>query len=1048
MLKAGFRFPESDKRRGGPRNFLAYNRGMFEPLPHAPDHAALEKEILELWEREGFFDRLRERNRGGPRFSFMDGPITANNPAAVHHGHGRTLKDVFQRYKALRGFDQRYQNGFDCQGLHVEVEVEKSLGLNSKRDIEAYGLAEFAERCRERVAHFAGVQTEQSKRLGMWMDWPNTYYTFSDTNIEYIWRFLAEVHARGWLYKGHRSTQWCPRCGTSLSKHEQAGEENYQELEHPSLYVRLPLKGGDGEALVVWTTTPWTLPANVAAAVQPDAEYGLTDDGRWVAVALFPDDSFVRRARGEELVGLEYEGPFDDLPAQDAVVHRVIPWNDVSLTEGTGIVHIAPGAGAEDFELSRVHELPVLAPIDESGRMVDGYGAFAGMTTDEVEEPVIAALRDRGLLVDAGRIVHRYPTCWRCKTPLVFRVVDDWFISAEEIRPQMFAANDTVEWTPPQYKKRMDDWLRNMGDWNISRKRYFGLPLPIYPCECGELNVIGSRAELEERAVSGLGQLRELHRPWIDAVRIRCAKCERDVERISEVGDAWLDAGIVHFSTLGWRNRDWVAAGNATGAAAALTGADLPAHEYWEQWFPADWVSEMREQTRLWFYATSFMSVTLVGRSPYRQVLTYEKVLDEHGREMHKSWGNAIELSDALERMGADVARWLYCEQTPSQPLRFGYSMADDVKRRLLTLWNSVSFFVTYARIEGFEPRYDDLQDGPGGERRALDEWLIARTNELLAEVESEYERFWSPGVVRAFEDFVDDLSNWYIRRSRRRFYSFDEAAFRTLWFALVQAVRAISPIMPFLAEHLWQNLVRGSDGAPDSVFLAPWPAAGERDEQLLREVAEVRRVVELGRQARAAAGLKLRQPLRRLVVDGAPFARAHADEIADELRVKEVELGEVEATELRVKPNLPVLGPKLGKELGAVRAALAAGDFEQLDGGRFRVGAHDLAPDEVLVERVGKAGWAVAADAGVTIALDTNVDADLALEGRVLDLIHRLNSMRKDAGFEVTDRIAVVLPADDAELVERYGDWIKNEVLAVSLETDGAGVEPRIAKA
>jgi isoleucyl-tRNA synthetase len=1020
---------------------------IFTPLPPVPDHPRLEAEVLELWDRERTFDALRERNRGGPRFSFMDGPITANNPAGIHHGHGRTLKDVFQRYQALRGFEQRYQNGFDCQGLWVEVEVEKSLGLNSKRDIEEFGLAEFARRCRERVAHFAEVITEQSKRLGMWMDWDNDYYTFSDTNIEYIWRFLAEVHERGWLYKGHRSTQWCPRCGTSLSQHEQTGDDKYRDVVHPSLDVRLPLKGREGEALVVWTTTPWTLPANVAAAVRPDAEYGLTEDGRWLAVERYPDETFVRRVAGEELVGLEYEGPFDHLPAQAGVAHPVIPWDDVSMDEGTGIVHIAPGCGAEDFELSRVHGLAVLMPIDESGRMVAGYGELEGLSTDEVAEPVIASLRERGLLVRAGTVEHRYPICWRCSTPLVFRVVDDWFISAEEIRQPMLDANATVEWTPPQYSKRMDDWLRNMGDWNISRKRYFGLPLPFYPCECGELNVIGSRAELEERATAGLDQLVELHRPWIDEVRIRCAGCEQELERIPEVGDAWLDAGIVHFSTLGWQNPVWVEHGNATGAAAGLTGADLPDHAYWEKWFPADWVSEMREQIRLWFYAQCFMAVTLDGRPPYGRVLTYEKVLDETGREMHKSWGNAIELNEALERMGADVARLLFCAAPPGQPLRFGYGLADDVKRRLLTLWNSVSFLVTYANIEGFRPRFADLEDGPAADLRPLDRWLVARTQQLLAEAEREYERYWTPGIVRAFESFVDDLSNWYIRRSRRRFYAYDDAAFRTLWYALVQALRAIAPVTPFLAEHLWLNLVAGAcEDAPRSIFLAGWPQAGAVDDALLAEMGEAIRVVELGRRARSTSGLKHRQPLRRLVVAGTTRAERHADEIAAELRVKQVEFGEVEATELRAKPNLPVLGPKLGKELGAVRAALAAGEFEELSGGRFRAAGHELEPDEVLVERTGREGWAVASEDGVTVALDTALDAELELEGRVFELIHELNRLRKEAGLELTDRITVTLPERHADLL-RHADWIKEETLAVSIEANGDAGEPQIAR-
>jgi isoleucyl-tRNA synthetase len=1021
---------------------------VFKPLPAVPDHPALEYEVLEWWEREGVFDRLREQTRGGPRWHFLDGPITANNPMGVHHAWGRTLKDVFQRYKALRGFDQRYQNGFDCQGLWVEVEVEKALGLNSKRDIEAYGLAEFAERCKERVAHFAEVITDQDRRLGRWMDWDNDYYTFSDTNIEYIWRFLKAVHERGWLYKGHRSTQWCPRCGTSLSQHEQTGEDKYAEMMHPSVYVRFPLRDREGESLVVWTTTPWTLPANVAAAVKPDAEYGLLENGGWVAVETAGAAPIVRTVRGGELVGLEYDGPFDALPAQEGVSHRVIAWDDVDLEEGTGVVHIAPGCGAEDFELARVHDLPVLMPIDEAGRFYPAYGWLAEKSTDDVEQAIIADLAERGLLVEAGAEPHRYPICWRCRTPLVFRVVDDWFISAEEIRQPMLEANATVSWTPPFYGKRMDDWLRNMGDWNISRKRYFGLPLPFYPCgDCGKLNVIGSRAELEERAVGGLDQLRELHRPWIDEVGVRCEDCGTEVRRIPEVGDAWLDAGIVPFSTLGWQNPDSIPGGYATGASEGLSGADLPDHAYWEHWFPADWISESREQIRLWFYSTLFMSVTLDGRSPYRAVLAYERVRDESGREMHKSWGNAIEANEAFERMGADIVRWLFSEQPPQQNVNFGYGPADDLKRRLLTLWNSVSFFVTYANIERFRPRYEDLEGGPQGELAPLDRWLVARTYRLLADVEREYERYWTPGVVRAFETFVEDLSNWYIRRSRPRFWRGEKAALRTLWFGIVQALRAIAPVMPFLAEHLWRNVAADAvEGAPDSVFLAGWPSAASPDEELLREMAETRRIVGLGHAARKTSVPKVRQPLRRLVVGGARVTADHVEVIKDELNVKQVEFGDVEAEELVVRPNLRVLGPKLGSALGPLRAALAAGDFEELAAGRFRAAGHELEPDEVLVERRGRPGWAVAAEDGVTVALDTTLDAELELEGRVFDLIHRLNAMRREAGLELTDRIVVTLPEEHAELLAHAGR-IKEEVLAVEIRTDGVS-EPEIARA
>ncbi|HLG07204.1 MAG TPA: class I tRNA ligase family protein, partial [Gaiellaceae bacterium] len=761
---------------------------MFPPLPDKPDHNALELEILELWEREGTFEKLRERNRGGPRFSFVDGPVTANKALAVHTAWGRTLKDVFQRYKALRGFEQRYQNGFDCQGLWIEVGVERELGLNSKREIEEFGLAEFARKCREKVIWSAAELTRGSKRLGQWMDWGNDYFTFSDTNIEYIWRFLELMHGRGLLYKGHRSTEWCPRCGTSISQHELSQSGVYQDKTDPSLYVRLPLRDRPGEALVVWTTTPWTLPANVAAAVEPDAEYILQEGGEWIARARAPEATAVKTARGEDLVGLEYVGPFDHLSAVEGTEHRVIPWDDVTLDEGTGIVHIAPGCGGEDFELSKVHDLRVIQPVDDSGRFYDDFGWLHGLTTVESADQITADLAERGRLVSAEQIVHRYPHCWRCDTPLIFRITDDWFLSVEELRPALLEANATVEWTPAYMGKRMDDWLRNMGDWNISRRRYFGLPLPIYPCSCGHVTVIGSKSELAERAVSGLDRLEELHRPWVDQVVIACGSCGDEVRRIPEVGDVWLDAGIVPFSTLGWQSPEWVKGGYATGASAGVSGADLPDHAYWEQWFPADWVSEMREQIRLWFYSQLFMSVALTGQAPFRSVLGYEKMLDEDGREMHGSWGNMIEAEDAFARMGADVMRWQFCAQPPNQNLLFGFGAAHEIKRRLLTLWNSVTVLVAYGNIAGFRP-------GAVEAELPLDRWLVERTKQLVAEATGGYESTLTVDVIRAFDSFVDDLSNWYIRRSRRRFWDGDEVALGVLHHALVQALRVIGPV-------------------------------------------------------------------------------------------------------------------------------------------------------------------------------------------------------------------------------------------------------------
>ena len=999
---------------------------IFQPLPDKPDHPGLEQEMLARWDAEGTFAKLREQNRGGPRFSFIDGPVTANRfSLGVHTAWGRTLKDVFQRYKALRGYEQRYQNGFDSQGLWIEVGVERELGLNSKREIEEFGLEEFARRCRDVVVRSSEALTRGSIRLGQWMDWGKDYFTFSDTNIEYVWRMLKVVHERDWLYMGHRSTEWCPRCGTSISQHELIG--SYVDRADPSLYVRLPLLDRPGEHLVVWTTTPWTLPANVAAAVNPDAEYGRRKNGEWVASARYPNEELQDRRRGADLVGWTYRGPFDDLIAVD---HRVIPWDDVSMNEGTGIVHIAPGCGTEDFELAQVHGLEVVQPVDESGRFYDSFGWLHGLSTTEAAEQIIGNLEEKGALVEAGLHEHRYPECWRCHTPLIFRIADDWFISVRVLRQQMLDANATVEWTPEYMGKRMDDWLRNMGDWNISRRRYYGLPLPFYPCACGHLNVIGSRRELEERAVSGLDQLEELRRPWIDRVPVRCAGCGDPVERIKEVGDVWLDAGIVPFSTLGWQNDERVPAGYGTGAARGLTTADLPDRAYWENWFPADWVSEMREQIRLWFYSQLFMSVVLTGQAPFRRVLGYEKMLDETGREMHASWGNTIPAEDAFERMGADVMRWQFAAQPPDRNLLFGFGPADEVKRKLLTFWHSVKFFVDYANVAGFRPAWDGLEPEAA---EPLDRWLVERTHAFVADAAAGYERWLAPDVMRDFEAYLDDLSNWYIRRSRRRFWDgHDAAAFATLWYALVQSLRVLAPILPFLTDHLWRVLIL--DG-PESVHLAGWPEVAEPDRGLLGEIAAVRRVVELGRQARSTSGIKLRQPLKQMSVFGAPLAKGHELEIKEELRVKNIRFEQGSVAEVRLKPNLPVIGPRLGPKIPAIRTALERGQFEREDG-CVVVEGERLSPDELIRERIPiSEGWVVAADGDVSVELDPRLDDELVLEGEAYELIHRVNSLRKEQGLELTDRIVLVVPEALRGLIDVHGDWIEGEVLAVEVK-------------
>ncbi len=1031
---------------------------MFKPVNNKLDFPAMEHAILDFWRETDAFKKLVEKNKGHEPWSFIDGPITANNPMGVHHGWGRTLKDIYQRYKAMQGYEQRYQNGFDCQGLWVEVEVEKDLGFASKRDIEKYGLDNFARACRERVLTYAARITEQSERLGQWMDWDNSYYTMSDTNNEYIWYFLSKCHENGWLYRGLRSMPWCWRCGTSLSQHEMLGTDSYRELTHTSVVLKLPLTtaGHEGENLLVWTTTPWTLTANVAAAVHPELNYARVRQNGEVYILsrgtlglLKGEYEDLGSVKGSDLVGLTYNGPFDELDAVSQVEHKVIPWEAVGEEEGTGIVHIAPGCGAEDFDLSKQFGLSVLVPIDENGAYTARYGNFAGHHVTEVAPVVFESLEQKGLLYRLLEYTHRYPVCWRCATELVFRVATEWYISAEEIRPRMISASRQVRWLPEYAGKRMENWLENMGDWNISRKRFWGLVLPFYVCECGEVTVARSKEHLRELAVKPalVDGLPELHRPWVDEVQIKCPKCGDTVSRIPEVGDAWLDAGIVPFSTLGY----------------------LDNREYWEKWYPADLVSEMREQIRLWFYSVLFMSVTLEDNSAYNMVVTYEKVHDEHGRPMHKSWGNAIWFDDAAEKMGADVMRWMYAGANPTQNMNFGYGLADEVKRNLLTLWNTYSFFVMYANLDGYVPGAETV---PVAERSELDRWILARLNELVGLVRSRLDTYDAGGVTRAVDAFVDDLSNWYVRLSRRRFWKSESdadklAAYSTLYEVLVALTKLIAPVMPFLAEEMYQNLVRSGErggGEPESVHHCDFPEVEESliDSTLLTDTALTQQVVSLGRSARNKFGLKVRQPLSKILVrpaskaDEAALRRVEA-QVLSELNVKGLEITSDVGDLIHyvIKPNLPLLGPKYGKRLGAIRVALTAADpaaiaarveadepvSVQLEG---EGEALELLPGEILVETQEKEGFAVAQDGGLVVALDTELDEALLQEGFARDLVRTVNDMRKAAGFDISDRITTCYsfsngdaPAEE-NLVRgallRFGDYIRAETLSTEL--------------
>ena len=1031
---------------------------MFDRVDPNPDLVAGEREILEHWEATAAFEKLRARNAGGPRWSFIDGPITANNPMGVHHAWGRTYKDAFQRYHAMSGFDERYQNGFDCQGLWVEVEVEKELGFKSKRDIEAYGLEKFINRCKERVLTFSAIQTAQSIRLGYWMDWDNSYYTMSPENNYTIWSFLKRCHERGLLYKGLDAMPWCPRCGTGIS--EQERKEGYREVEDDSLFARFPLRGRPGEYLLVWTTTPWTLAANVAAAVNPGLPYVKVDQGgaslwlaksRLDAVASQGPFEVVEERAGSDLVGWAYDGPFDDLEAVAAAreAHRVIPWAEVSEATGTGIVHIAPGCGKEDFDLGKEFGLPIVSPIDESGVYLPGFGALTGVAAGDVAPMVTDALREKGLFHKAERYRHDYPHCWRCATPLLFRAVDEWYIDMSW-REEIMAVARQIRWIPEYGLDLELDWLANMGDWMISKKRYWGLALPIFECKaCGTFEVIGSREELEARAVAGwdefVGDAAEPntpHRPWIDAVRIACRKCGAEVPRIPDVGNPWLDAGIVPYSTVRY-NTD---------------------REYWARWVPADFVVEsFPGQFRNWFYALLAMSTMMEDIPPFKTLLGHALVRDEHGQEMHKSAGNAIWFDDAVERMGADVMRWLYCRQPPTTNLNFGYAAGQHVERKVFsTLWNTYAFFVNYARLDGFDPAAPAIDPA---ERPEIDRWILSDLQLLVEAARKGFSDYLLHNFVRQTEEFVDELSNWYVRRNRRRFWrgrSEDDrdklAAYQTLHEVLTTLTRLLAPIVPFVTERMHRNLALPGD--PESVHHTAYPEADPAlvDRELSAQMRLVQQVVTMGHALRDLASLRVRQPLSEVRVatrdpEAVRALERLAPHVTDELNVKALtvvdDLGDL--TSLSAKPNFRTLGPRLGKDAGRLGAVLEQAPqslLRALDAGeRVQVGLDgrdvELGPEDVLLEHGTLPGWVTSEAGGLGVALHTELTGELRREGWARDVVRHVQQIRKDLGLEVQDRIVVGYHTDDPELRRAVEDWsayVAGETLADAI---GAADEP-----
>ncbi len=886
---------------------------MFKSVNSNENFPEMEKKWLKHWYEKGIVKKYLNKNKKSKKyFSFLDGPITANNPMGVHHAWGRTYKDLWPRFYNLLGYQQRFQNGFDCQGLWVEVEVEKELNLRTKKDIENLipgdpkaSIAKFVQLCKDRVSKFSKIQTEQSKRLGYFADWDHSYFTMSDENNYMIWNFLKKCYDHGWIYKGRESVPWCPRCETAISQHEMLTED-YKEIVHESVYLALPLvETHDRASLLIWTTTPWTIPANIAVAVNKDYDYslveGISGELFWVAKDLinvvFGKDykRIVKTVKGQELVGLKYDGPFDDIPAVKKVkeenpdkFHTVVATDEmilpILLTEGTGMVHTAVSAGVEDFKLGKKYGLPMIPVIEDNADYRPDMGFLAGKNAKKHPEIILDYLREKDVVFKTHHYKHRYPACWRCKSELVWKVEDEWYIAMDlpsklkikneklkilTLRQRMMKVAKSIKWMPEFGLDRELDWLKNMHDWLISKKnRYWGLALPIYECrECGGLEVMGSKEELEKRAVSGWKEFegKSPHKPFIDEVKIKCQQCGKTVSRLNDVGNPWLDAGIVAYSTISEDNQG--------------QPLYLKDKKKWRSWFPADFITEsFPGQFKNWFYAMIAESTVLENEPPFERVLGFGTQLGEDGRPMHKSWGNAIEFNEGADKIGVDVMRWMFSRHNPADNMLFGYKKADEVRRQFyLMLWNIYKFFVEYANLDKFNARYPKSQknliSSLTTSKNILDKWILSRFTGLVISVERNLKEFSAKDAALEIEKFVSDLSTWYIRRSRDRVWvnsnnEVDKNNFyATLYYVLINLSIIISPFIPFAAEEIYTNLT-----GKESVNLENWPfdsAQGKPvvNKKLEEEMETARKVVEVGQAERKILGVKIRIPLAQLQV-------------------------------------------------------------------------------------------------------------------------------------------------------------------------------------
>jgi isoleucyl-tRNA synthetase len=1033
----------------------------FQPVDPKQSFPDLEDAVLARWRAEDVFGRSLANRADAPVWSFYEGPPTANGRPGAHHVLARVFKDIYPRYRTMTGYRVPRKAGWDCHGLPVELEVEKQLGIASKDEIEDFGIAEFNQRCRESVFEYVEEWDKLTERIGFWIDLENPYVTLEDSYIESVWWSLRQLWDKDRLYEGHKVVPYCPRDGTPLSSHEVA--QGYKDVEDPSIYVRFPLLGaaeGERESLLVWTTTPWTLPGNEAVAVSPRVDYVRARlDGEVLVVAealaarvLGEDAEVLGEIPGAELVGRSYEGPLFDLTDRERGPRPVIAGDFVTTEDGTGLVHIAPAFGEDDYRVAAengifdpTRQQTLYNPVAPDGRFDARVRGFEGkfVKSPEVTRELIDDLDRRGLLFREQVYEHSYPHCWRCGTPLLYYATSSWYIGTAAVKEELLANNETIGWHPDHVKHgRFGKWLENNVDWALSRDRYWGTPLPIWRCrdrECGELACIGSVAELRERSTGGEVP-DDLHRPYIDEVEIACEKCGGPMHRVESVIDTWYDSGAMPFAQFHYPFEN---------------------QAEFEERFPADYICEAQDQTRGWFYTLLAESTLLFDQASFRNCVCLGLILDGEGQKMSKSKGNVVDPWDVLSAHGADAFRW-YCltTQQPWAGYRFSVdNVGESVRQFMLTLWNTYSFWVLYANADGVEPADLEGVADPGAVED-LDRWVMARLQSTIAVVRERMDDFDCTTAGRAIADFVEELSNWYVRLSRRRFWEGDPAALGTLRTCLVAVSEMLAPFTPFLADEIYRNLTGGAAGdfgeRPDSVHLADFPAVAAEweDAEVVEAMEAVRLTVELGRAARGQAKAKVRQPLRRAVIVANDAERAaietRADLVTAELNVKELDFvsDESELVSYSVKPNYRTLGPRFGKSMPQVAAAVAALDAAHVaavlaGGGEIGISIdgtdHTLAEADLTMALQPLDGYEVEAEAGHAVALALELDEELRREGLAREIVHAVQIARKDAGLEITDRIALGLGGDGdlIDVAREHRAYLGGEVLATSLDFD-----------